>query len=370
MASPERATGGVLCCGLNCLDMMLLNTDTPASTEQIVAFERVSYVAGGSCCNTARALCRSGVRAGVWSVIGNDSFGEQMQQQLDEFGAHTELLIKDDRVSTSLAILPVFKNGTRGCFVNLGANLSMDQETLLNRSRRANGEAAVLEYVRSFDLVHFGYPHLLPRLQGERLAQFFTKLRAEISDLILTLDVNGANTPDDSILGPALTHVGMLHANLEEAYLMVKKEPIGEREPNAQDIHELLDHLLDRGVALVAITLGKRGACLKLNKDPVVLHKNLGRALSSQLVAGTSCFLQALEPQGSVNATGAGDAFTAGMLAAMAAASSRGIVLEDIAQCGLLAALEQIDTSSRCKASRTKECDFLSEARQISFKSF
>jgi len=342
----------VTCVGLSCLDMLLLESATPATPEHICTFSGVKNVPGGSVCNTARALCRISVPTAVLTVVGEDAFGHELLDQMSSFGANTQLVVRSRSVSTSLSILPVFRNGGRGCFVDLGANLAMDKSLILGTDPEK-----VLVALRSSHIVHFGYPHLLPKLQGVELEEFILEIRdtnTPANGPIFTMDINGVSSSDPNVLCAPLKHTGLLHANLEEAHLLARKAHLTESANLSRgDIEQMGDFFLEQGLAIVAITLGAEGCFLKINSDHAVLHRNLGRFANPFLDnAGEFVFQKAFEAEGSINATGAGDSFTAGMLAALhdtewisSNVSPSRTGLDLLARAGAASSLWQIDTA-------------------------
>ena len=130
----------------------------------------------------------------------------------------------------------------------------------------------------------FGYPHLLPLIQGQNLAFVFREARrAMVDGGITALDLNGVpdmqvasagglrSTRDlmrDSVIGPALEHVDILHMNEDELTLLtgcrISDSPRLEEE-NQYAISKAVDLFLACGVAIVAVTRGKTGSFVACN---------------------------------------------------------------------------------------------------------
>ncbi len=83
---------------------------------------------------------------------------------MQKTGVDCRHVIRNGDVQTATAVLPIYGNGERDCFACLGANLEFsltDAEGVLNSiEQESGGPLAAL---------HFGYPHLLPKLQGDDL---------------------------------------------------------------------------------------------------------------------------------------------------------------------------------------------------------
>ena len=356
--------GGVLCAGLSCLDMQLLNAATPASQEAIAPFSGCEVRAGGSAPNTASALRALGVSASVLTCAGDDLHGAELERQFDSLGVNTDLLIKADDVSTSLAVLPVFSAGGRGCWVDLSANDRLTPDTMLTAMRTPAGTAA-LTRVSS---LHVGYPHLLTGLQGAALKTFLAEGAATIAVAaaaagggargppLRSVDINGATLGEfadaDGVLAPALPLIDLLHANLEEACHVagVGAGALDETAVTDDELATLVKPLLDSGVAVIAITLGASGAYVATCSDAdrlqaaggVLAHATRGWQ------AGDAVRLPAMAVNGEVNANGAGDAFTAGMVAAMlwSAADDEPLGLEATVGIGLASARQRVDAGT------------------------
>ena len=101
---------------------------------------------GGAPCNVLAMLNRLGRRTGFLGKVGEDLFGEQLEQALREVGIGTEGLVKDGTVHTTLAFVHTLPGGDRdfSFYRNPGADM-MFAESDLN--------VDMLEHCRIF---HFG----------------------------------------------------------------------------------------------------------------------------------------------------------------------------------------------------------------------
>ena len=143
----------------------------------------------------------------------------------------------------------------------------------------------------------FGYPHLLPEMQGEALAHIFTKARTSMKDGgIIALDLNGVpsesnnSTPwgstssasslkADKVIGPSLSHIDILHMNEDELISLTGITFEGTLDAQDKDNEALAaatSLFLECGVAVVAVTRGKNGCFIKCNtKERFALSKML-----------------------------------------------------------------------------------------------
>lgn len=75
-------------------------------------------------------------------------------------GVDCSRVIRDPSAQTALAVLPIFKSGERGCFVNLAANddlLADEVATALREVSEMDGPP-----VAAF---HYGYPHFTKQVR-------------------------------------------------------------------------------------------------------------------------------------------------------------------------------------------------------------
>jgi sugar/nucleoside kinase (ribokinase family) len=125
----------------------------------------------------------------------------------------------------------------------------------------------------------FGYPHLLPLMQGQSLARLFHESRKILVDRgVIALDLNGVpempivkagalrslnDLRHDRVIGPALHHVDILHMNEDELVLLTGCRILHTRDSQEEDefnIAKAVDLFLQCGVAIVAVTRGRNGS--------------------------------------------------------------------------------------------------------------
>lgn len=101
---------------------------------------------GGAPCNVLAMLNRLGHQTGFIGKVGQDMFGEQLEEAIKEAGICTEGLVKDENIHTTLAFVHTLEGGDRdfSFYRNPGADMML-AESELNMS--------MLENCRIF---HFG----------------------------------------------------------------------------------------------------------------------------------------------------------------------------------------------------------------------
>lgn len=225
---------------------------------------------GGSAANTACALAALGVGVGLIACVGQDPLGKMGLARLSAAGVDLSQVQRTSDTPTGLMFIPVTPDGERTMFGFRGANVCL------------RAEGVDLDYVHSARLLHLsGYALLTPPQRDASLTAFHAARKARV---FISLDpgVDAAVKQRDALLG-LLPDVAMLLPGRLEAELLT-----GLANPQ-----EALEELLGRGLQVVAIKLGGRGALL-------------GRR-------GEVLRLPAFDVN-PVDATGAGDAFDAGML--------------------------------------------------------
>ncbi len=98
-------------------------------------------------------------------------------------GVDCKHVIRDRASQTSIAVLPVYGDGKRDCFANLGANLEFSLTD-------AKGALHSIEQERRGEplaAVHFGYPHFLPKLQGDELRTLLHYARKTLGQPLISM---------------------------------------------------------------------------------------------------------------------------------------------------------------------------------------
>lgn len=373
----------IVCSGLACVDMQLNRATGGSGGEAIETFHGETSIGGGSvsmACKTLARLCHGApLDADYMQItppvvhtiiplckVGYDDTGNKLISLLEKTGSgcrnvHTKY-IKDGRKRdpnsrTALSVLPIYLDGRRGCFfdaagnVNFGCKEMMDmledvtssggrKGTTNESSTGTAGEETPSESYKDatkpLGAFLFGYPHLLPMMQGEALAQIFSKARTCMEDGgIIALDLNGipSATPDpsekrrvtksitdiknDPILGCALNHVDILHMNEEELISLTGCQITNKEESQLEDdfaIAEAANLFIACGVAVVAVTLGKKGCFISCGDAQRFARSKMLPLIWADCTAKVNAY--ELPPDAVINTNGAGDAFTSGLLIA------------------------------------------------------
>lgn len=212
------------------------------------------------------------------------------------------------------------------------------------------------------------------QIQGQALADVLQSVRDLPNAPLVSLDLNGVSPGPDAaarhstILGPALKHVDILHANLEEAEAIVgPPQPAaaagGEGDaaaPSEERLRTLAQWFLEKGVAIVTITLGGQGSYTAVTSDESrvnavgSLRRQAGAWVGQELRAAA----YAAGEGSSINANGAGDSFVGGLVLATSAWKER-LELKEAVEFAGLAALQRVDGKLRAAAVKKKATELM-----------
>eukprot|EP00591_Stephanopyxis_turris_P013517 CAMPEP_0195510468 /NCGR_PEP_ID=MMETSP0794_2-20130614/3104_1 /TAXON_ID=515487 /ORGANISM="Stephanopyxis turris, Strain CCMP 815" /LENGTH=374 /DNA_ID=CAMNT_0040637895 /DNA_START=142 /DNA_END=1266 /DNA_ORIENTATION=- len=345
VSTTATTAGAIICAGLSCLDLQLLGCTKSGTEEAIEQYDEAVYCAGGSASMTATTLAlltktnaeeeeeeeeEEDVRIHVLTKLGADFNGDKLIDFYKRAGANTDLILVDPNVRTSMAVLPVFSEGGRGCFVNLACNEGFTASELLERI-----DMAPVGVVRAF---LFGYPHLLPGMQGDTLRTMLESVRRKLgTNCLVGVDLNGvgADNHNDGLLSPALTEVDILHLNEEEAAVLC-----------AEGNGDATTLLHDRGCAVVILSLGSRGAKISVTSDAARLKRCPGQMKG--WTPGSTVRVPAFHiGEDQINANGAGDALFSGFCFASSMVNVNDVNLEQAGTFASLVAWQRCNIKTR-----------------------
>ncbi len=230
--------------------------------------------AGGSPFNVAIAMARLGAAAGFFGGISNDFFGDMLRKALRDSGVDLSFVANATRPST-LAFVSLVDGSARYAFFDEGS---------AGRMLTENDLPAFPKTVTAF---HFGSFSLAEEPCGSALEAL---MQREQNDRVMSLDAN---------IRPTLIHnrdgyLARLDRLVEMADIArLSTEDLEWITPGAT-FEDLAQRWLDRGARLVIITRGSEGATALTKKHAVS-------------IPGV--------PATVVDTVGAGDTFTAGILA-------------------------------------------------------
>lgn len=239
---------------------------------RLALVEEMGLYAGGCAVNTATVLARFDFSVEVIGKIGRDPFGDFLLDVLDRRAVGAAGVRRDDAAGTSATMVIVGPDGERRFVHYIGANARLTLEDV------------DMTLVEGASILHIGGSLVLPGIDGAPTAELLRQ--AQAAGAVTFLDT----VWDDSgrwmeLLQPSLPHLDYFVPSLPEARALTGHD----------DPEEVGRALLDVGVGTVGIKMGADG-CLVMDQS------------------GFTLFLPAFHVE-AVDATGAGDAFTAGFIA-------------------------------------------------------
>jgi len=262
----------IICFGEMLIDFICSDTGVPLKNGTTFIKK-----AGGAPANVAVGISKLGGSSGFLGKVGSDPFGVFLKETLDTYGVDTSQLLLDNKHKTSLAFVSLKEDGERDFtfYREPGA------DTLLSENE------IDMNYIGKADIFHYGSISLI---EGPTRKTSFSLLKhAQDKNVLLSYDPNLRLNlwPSKEKARKGILE-GMKYADIvkvsEEELEFITEMPDTERALNA--LHSLGPHV-------VLVTYGKEGALVS-NKDNYRMVR--GKAVKA------------------VDATGAGDAFTAGFL--------------------------------------------------------
>lgn len=234
--------------------------------------------AGGAPFNVAIGTARLGRQSGFIGRVGDDDFGHFLKQTLSEAGVSTTSLQLDNQHKTSTVLVSLGNDGERG-FTFL-TNPSADQFLT---------SAALPDF--SDDILHFCSLALVAGACRNTLSAAIDQIKQRGGLLSFDVNLREQMWPDKYEMLKAVRHFSsqadILKLSEEELYWMI----------GTQDFAQALDDLKALPAQLKVVTYGAQGAMVLWQDN--VIHFN-GYTVDS------------------IDTTGAGDAFVAGLLAWLA----------------------------------------------------
>ena len=264
---------------------------------------------GGSVANTGGDLAALGAPVLLVADLGDDELGSTVARALSTVGADCRGIRQVAGLTTSYSLVFESPGTDRSFWHHVGANASFD-------GTRVQPDAA--------DLVHLGYPALLPLLHadgGSRLRELLARVRQAGTTTSLDLSFVTPGSPAAEVdwrllLQRTAPLVDVLSPSVDDLVSALKLA----KPSSVSEVRELGLLLLGLGSAVVLLTDGERGMHLfTAGQDRL---SRAGRCLSERTEAWADRELYLPASAGGPLATsGAGDAATAGLLFGVLAGS-------------------------------------------------
>lgn len=322
---PEMYT--VVVAGHLCLDVIPdLSRSSKEKFEQMFRPGRlldvgpITFSTGGAVSNTGLALNKLGIKTALMGKVGEDIFGQAIQQIVASYGADlTGGMIVDKNAASSYTII-VNPPGVDRIFLHCpGAN---DTFTAQDVKYDLLGDAR---------LFHFGYPPLMKRMyqdDGAELVEIFRRARMKCVTTSLDMALPDPNSPAGKANWPAIVkavmpYVDVFLPSIEEILYMLRRDTyddlIGKAGANflplvtPELLSDLSRELIELGAKVVGLKLGDRGLYVHTAGQSAI--ELMGRAQPSNPAAWANrelwspCFQVDV-----VGTSGSGDSTIAGFL--------------------------------------------------------
>ena len=225
---------------------------------------------GGSAANTAIVLGRFGVDVGIIGRVGEDVLAPLALAALAEAGVDGRCIQRDPQTITGIILVAVTPDGERTMFGCRGANVRTDP-ALLDE-----------DYIAQARFFHLSGYSLLAAPQRDAALRALEV--AHQAGLTVTADLG---------LEAVMRVTDWAKAILPQVDILFPSQPEAEYLTGHRDMEGAIEALLDCGVGVVALKLGKRGCAIGTGEGTFVVP---GFAVTT------------------VDTTGAGDSFDAGII--------------------------------------------------------
>ena len=268
-------TYDICCAGHMCTDVLVRPVDNLPDKGKLMLVDSVCLRTGGCAMNTAIDLSKLEAKTAMAGKVGGDSFGAFMKSALSENGVDVSGLKTGLGTDTSVSVVAISSDGERSILHSLGANRTLCFEDI---------DLSIVEKSR---YLFVGGAFLLPAFDGAGMAKLF-KFAGE-KGVVTAMDTAWDATGQWlETLSPALVFLDWFLPSIEEAEQMT----------GTGDERRQAEFFLDSGVKNVAIKMGRDGCYVRPGDKKGVYYD----ALAVEVL----------------DTSGAGDAWCAGFLAALA----------------------------------------------------
>ena len=239
---------------------------------------------GGNAMTAAINLKKFGVQSYMVGMVGDDMFGQFLRARLKDAEVDAQGLCVSGKAQTSASVLMIDDAGERSFFHCTGANAVFSYDDI------------DFSAIDECELVFVTGAFLLDSFDGEGAARFLRECKEKKKTTFLDVCWD-ARARWGELIDVCMPYVDYFMPSIDEAKCIAQKDAP----------EEIADVFLSKGVKNVIIKLGKDGSYLKRSTDE------------------KGEFFKSFHIENPVDATGAGDSFCSGFLAAY----SRGMNVED-----------------------------------------
>lgn len=203
----------------------------------------VQYFSGGKGANQAVAAAKAGGITKMIGAVGNDAFGKELMESLEENGVNTDDVLNKE-VSSGLAFITVNAKG----------------ENTIILSKGANGELSTSDIEKNLHIIEENDILLLQNEIPWETNQYLIKEATKRNVQVLFNPAPAFKVPEE-----ILAYIDVLIINETETETIT-----GIHINNELDVKKAAENLVEFGVKAVIITLGKKGSYYYDNKGKSV----------------------------------------------------------------------------------------------------
>jgi sugar/nucleoside kinase (ribokinase family) len=279
----------VVSLGAHLVDVLALVGDEPKTSGGTRVARQVRATAAGTAAATSVDLAKLGVTVEAIGAVGDDDLGDLLVSAMRRHGVGTSLLVRRAGAPTSTSVVTVSAPNDRSVSYAAGADRSLTEDDLGDAHHHA---------IRSAQVLHIGGPDALGRFAGRPLISLVEEAKAH--GAIITVDLlQPASAVVFERLERLLALCDWFFPNDQQLLQMT----------GATNLASAVSTVRSLGDLSVAVTCGSRG-CQVATPEGTLLLPSI--------------------PVEAVDATGCGDAFSAGFI--------KGLLLGcDPTECGWLA---------------------------------
>jgi len=273
MSETAKPTYDVSVVGLYCIDILGRPVRRIPDGGNADFIEEIRMTVAGTAGGTIVDCAKLGLKALAVGAVGEDEKGFFVRATLESFGIDTSAMQRYKGVHTAASILAVRPNGERPCLHVRGSSDAL----LITEA----------EYPRVLDarFVHMGGNGLLGKMDGEPTRALLAAAKA--AGRTTTFDLIFAEAALMQKIAPAMAYVDYFVPSIEEASALC-----GHHTPA-----DCAKYFHDLGVGTCVLTMGGDGAFVSTGETSFTLPAHDIKV---------------------VDTTGCGDAFTGGLIAALA----------------------------------------------------
>jgi ribokinase len=243
----EKMSKKIVVVGSTNVDLIIKGEKIPKQGETVLG-GTFYKAAGGKGANQAVAASRAGGEVTFISCVGNE-YGEESIKGFRNDRINVDYIKIDSDVATGIALIMVDKNGENSISVASGANLSLTVSDIQKTQ----------QIIREADV-------LLMQLESPiEVVEEAAKIAASAGVRII---LNPA--PAQSLSDELLKHITILTPNESETELLTGMEV-----KNEDDAIKAASLLLEKGIEVVIITIGSKGALMATKDETKIIsgHK-------------------------------------------------------------------------------------------------